>query len=173
MFRGMPNYQQFEEYYNKHMPEIYGYVYLRIQHNKALTEDMVSEIFLKAVEKFEQFDETKGSFKAWIFQITKNYLIDYFRSNKNKGTSSLDEMENQLRDNHDTQKTAEQSIEKDLIKEAMKTLTEDKKELVALRYFAGYSFEEIAEITKDNANNIRVKTHRILQELKRKLIQIQ
>ena len=82
-------------------------------------------------------------------------------------------MENQLRDNHDTQKTAEQSIEKDLIKEAMKTLTEDKKELVALRYFAGYSFEEIAEITKDNANNIRVKTHRILQELKRKLIQIQ
>lgn len=172
MLCGMPNYKQFEEYYNKHMPEIFGYVYLRIRQNRALTEDMVSEIFLKAVENFEQFDQKKGSFKAWIFQITKNYLIDYFRSSKNKNHSSLDEMENQLQDDHDTQKTAEQLLEKDIIKEAMNTLPEDKKELVALRYFAGYSFEEIAQMTNDNTNNVRVKMHRILQDLKRKLVQI-
>lgn len=151
------------------MRQVYGYVYTRINRNKELAEDIVSEIFLKAVENFEQFTEKKGSFKSWIFQITKNYLIDYFRSNKNKGTASLDELENILKDASDTQKSAQNEIEKEIIKQAIDALPEHKKELVTLRYFSGYSYEEIAEITNENENKIRVSIHRILQELKRKL----
>lgn len=151
------------------MGQVYGYVYTRINRNKGLAEDIVSEIFLKAVENFEQFTEKKGSFKSWIFQITKNYLIDYFRSNKNKGTASLDELENVLKDGSDTQKLAQNEIEKEIIRQAIDTLPEHKKELVTLRYFSGYSYEEIAEITNGNENKIRVSVHRILQELKRKL----
>lgn len=151
------------------MGQVYGYVYTRINRNKEFAEDIVSEIFLKAVENFEQFTEKKGSFKSWIFQITKNYLIDYFRSNKNKGTASLDELENVLKDGSDTQKLAQNEIEKEIIKQAIDALPEHKKELVTLRYFSGYSYEEIAEITNENENKIRVSVHRILQELKRKL----
>lgn len=151
------------------MGQVYGYVYTRINRNKELAEDIVSEIFLKAVENFEQFTEKKGSFKSWIFQITKNYLIDYFRSNKNKGTASLDDLENVLKDGSDTQKLAQNEIEKEIIRQAIDALPEHKKELVTLRYFSGYSYEEIAEITNENENKIRVSVHRILQELKRKL----
>lgn len=151
------------------MRQVYGYVYTRINRNKELTEDIVSEIFLKAVENFEKFTEKKGSFKSWIFQITKNYLIDYFRSNRNKGTASLDELENVLKDGSDTQKLAQNEIEKEIIRQAIGALPEHKKELVTLRYFSGYSYEEIAEITNENENRIRVSVHRILQELKRKL----
>lgn len=151
------------------MSQVYGYVYIRINRNKELAEDIVSEIFLKAVGNFEQFTEKKGSFKSWIFQITKNYLIDYFRSNKNKGTASLDELENVLKDGSDTQKLAQNEIEKEIIRQAIDALPEHKKELVTLRYFSGYSYEEIAKITNGNENKIRVSVHRILQELKRKL----
>lgn len=151
------------------MRQVYGFVYMRINRNKESTEDIVSEIFLKAVENFDRFDEKKGSFKSWIFQITKNYLIDHFRTNKNKGTASLDELENVLKDESDSQKLAQNEIEKEIIKQAIDTLPEHKKELVILRYFSGYSYEEIAKITNENENKIRVSVHRILQELKRKL----
>lgn len=151
------------------MRQVYGYVYLRINRNKELAEDIVSEIFLKAVENFDKFDEKKGSFKSWIFQITKNYLIDYFRISKHKETTSLDKLENVLKEESNTQKLAQNEIEKEIIKQAIDTLPAHKKALVILRYFSGYSYEEIAEITDENENKIRVSTHRVLQELKRKL----
>lgn len=165
----MPNFEEFNKYYEEHMPQVYGYVYMRTNKNKALAEDIVSEIFLKAIENFEQYKKEKGTFKSWIFQITKNYLIDYFRSNKNKASSSIDDLANELRDPSDTKQVAQEEIEKEIIKEAIETLPENKKELILLRYFSGYSYEEIAEITKDNENNIRVMIHRTLQDLKRKL----
>ncbi len=165
----MQNFEEFNKYYEEHMPQVYGYVYMRTNRNKALAEDIVSDIFLKAIEKFEQYNGEKGAFKSWIFQITKNYLIDYFRSNKNKSSSSIDDLANELRDPNDTKQAAQEEIEKEIIKEAIETLPDNKKELILLRYFSGYSYEEIAEITKDNENNIRVVIHRTLQDLKRKL----
>ncbi|OGJ43787.1 hypothetical protein A3I58_01075 [Candidatus Peregrinibacteria bacterium RIFCSPLOWO2_02_FULL_39_10] len=154
------------------MPAVYGYVYMRTSQNRAIAEDIVSEIFTKAVENFDQFDEKKGSFKSWIFQIARNYLIDHFRSKKNQKTESLEETTNYIKDPNDPQKDAKDSIEKELVKEVINTLPEDKKELIILRYFSGYSIAEIAEITDENPNNLRVKLHRIQQELKRKLVQL-
>lgn len=151
------------------MSQVYGFVYMRTNRDKALAEDIVSEIFLKAIENFEKFDKAKGSFKSWIFQITRNYLIDYYRSHKNHESISLEDLANVLKDASNTQKSAQDEIEKDVIKEAIDTLPEAKKELILLRYFSGYSYEEIAEITKEKENNIRVSIHRTLQDLKRKL----
>lgn len=151
------------------MPQVYGYVYMRTNRDKSLAEDIVSEIFLKAIENFEQYSKEKGSFKSWIFQITKNYLIDYFRSNKNRPSTSIEDLANELKDPSDTKKLAQNEIEKEIIKEAIETLPDNKKELLLLRYFSGYSYQEIAEVTQDNENNIRVVIHRTLQDLKRKL----
>lgn len=165
----MQNYDEFSRYYQEYMPQVFGYIFMRTNQNKSLAEDLVSEIFLKALENFEQYNSEKGSFKSWIFQITKNYLIDHFRSKKNQPTASIEDLANELHDNSNTAKSAKQSIEKEIITAAVNELPEDKKELVILRYISGYSYEEIAEITDENPNNTRVKLHRILQELKRKL----
>ncbi len=165
----MPNFEEFNKYYEDHMPQVFGYVYMRTNRDRSLAEDIVSEIFLKAIENFEQYSKEKGSFKSWIFQITKNYLIDYFRSNKNRASSSIDDLANELKDPGDTKQLAQNEIEKEIIIEAINTLPENKKELVILRYFSGYSYEEIAKVTKDKENNIRVIIHRTLQDLKRKL----
>lgn len=154
------------------MPQVFGYVFIRTNQNKSLAEDIVSEIFLKAVENFDQFDENKGSFKSWIFKVCKNYLIDYFRSKKNQEPISIDNLTNELKDDHDSKKTANQAIENQQIMEAINTLPETKKEIIMLRYFAGYTYEEIAEITNETANNTRVKLHRTLEELKRKLVKL-
>jgi RNA polymerase sigma-70 factor (ECF subfamily) len=165
----MPNFEEFNKYYEEHMPQVYGYVYMRTNRDRSLAEDIVSEVFLKAIENFGQYNQEKGSFKSWIFQITRNYLIDYFRSNKNKASTSIEDLANELKDPSDTKQAAQEEIEKEIIIEAINTLPDNKKELVLLRYFSGYSYEEIAQMTKDNENNTRVIIHRTLQDLKRKL----
>ena len=168
----MQSYDEFSRYYQEHMPQVFGFVFMRTNQNRSLAEDIVSEIFLKALENFEQYSAEKGSFKSWIFQITKNYLIDHFRAKKNQPSASIDDLANQLHDGSDTGKKAQLAIEKEIITQAVNELPEEKKELVILRYFSGYSYEEISEIINDNPNNTRVKLHRILQELKRKLAKL-
>jgi RNA polymerase sigma-70 factor, ECF subfamily len=165
----MPKFKKFNKYYKKTMPQVFGFVYLRIGQNQAITEDIVSEIFLKAIEHFDQFDEKKGSFKSWIFKITRNHLADHYKSPKNKTKKDLEEIANKIKNDLDSKEIAAKELEREEILSIINTLKEDKQELIALRYYSGYSFKEISELTGENENKTRVKVHRILKELKAKL----
>jgi RNA polymerase sigma-70 factor, ECF subfamily len=165
----MPNFKEFNKYYKQTMSQVFGFVYLRCGQNNAITEDLVSEIFLKAIEHFDKFDKKKGTFKSWIFKIARNHLADHFKSPKNKAKKDIDAIANKIKDNSDSKKNAEQSLEGELIASVLKTLKKDKQELIALRYYSGYSFKEISKIIGDSENLIRVKVHRILKNLKTKL----
>lgn len=162
----MTKYEQFKTHYTEHMPKVYRYVFFRVNKDKDTAEDLVSEIFLKALEKFETFD-SEGSFTAWIFGIAKNHLIDHYR--RNKQNVSLDEIENIVPDKSNIKTETDEIIDSEHLQRAMETLSEDKKELIRLRYFSEYSFKEIAEIVGKDEIALRVSIHRTLKELKEKL----
>jgi len=44
-------------------------------------DDDVAEIMIKVFTKLESFDETKSKFRSWVFSITKNHVIDKWRTN--------------------------------------------------------------------------------------------
>lgn len=161
---------KFKEYYEEYMPQVYGYIYMRTGRDKDLAEDLVSEVFMKALEKLHLYSEQKGgSFRAWVFRITKNHLIDHYRSSKRKQTSSLDELENVAAGKANVEADAKKELEKEELSAALEYLSEDKKELVIMKYLSGYSYKEMAEIVGENENKIRVKTFRAIKDLKRKL----
>lgn len=57
--------------------ELKGFVYKRVK-DKALTEDIVHDVFLKVQTKIQQLQETDKIF-GWIYQITRNTIIDHYR----------------------------------------------------------------------------------------------
>ncbi|HYG02802.1 MAG TPA: sigma-70 family RNA polymerase sigma factor [Chryseosolibacter sp.] len=61
--------------------ELKGFVYKRVK-DKALTEDIVHDVFLKVQTKIQQLKESEKIF-GWIYQITRNTITDYYR-NKSK-----------------------------------------------------------------------------------------
>ncbi len=42
-------------------------------------EECVSDVFLRVWERFSAFDETRGSFNAWLTAIARNAAVDYRR----------------------------------------------------------------------------------------------
>jgi RNA polymerase sigma-70 factor (ECF subfamily) len=67
--------------------ELKGFVYKRVK-DKALTEDIVHDVFLKVQDKIHQLKETEKVF-GWIYQITRNTITDHFRK-KSKSVESGD-----------------------------------------------------------------------------------
>ena len=57
-----------------------NYVAKRVS-NRADVEDLVQEIFMKIHDKSPADDERM---KSWLFAITRNAIIDYYRKNKNR-----------------------------------------------------------------------------------------
>ena len=65
--------------WNNVQSELKGFVYKRVR-NKALTEDIVHDVFLKVQAKIHQVKESDKLF-GWIYQITRNTITDHFRKN--------------------------------------------------------------------------------------------
>ena len=73
--------KEFEKFYNSHVDKVYRFVFFRVNCNKELAQDLVSEIFIKAMEHFVDYDENLSK-SAWIMTISKNHLANYWRDKK-------------------------------------------------------------------------------------------
>ena len=70
----------FAELYEQYMPKVYRYIYFRIR-DENMAQDLTATVFQKALTKFSGFKPQKASFSTWIFTITRNTVIDYYRNN--------------------------------------------------------------------------------------------
>ena len=77
-----------EKIYETYSGKVMGYIAARVQ-RRADAEDLCADVFEKAYKKIDAYDEKKASMSTWIFTITRNTVIDYFR--KNRPTAELDE----------------------------------------------------------------------------------
>jgi RNA polymerase sigma-70 factor (ECF subfamily) len=63
--------------WNNVQNELKGFVFKRVK-DKALTEDIVHDVFLKVQDKIQQLKESDKIF-GWIYQITRNTIVDHYR----------------------------------------------------------------------------------------------
>ena len=63
--------------WNNLQNELKGFVYKRVK-DRALTEDIVHDVFLKVQDKVQQLRESDKIF-GWIYQITRNTIMDHYR----------------------------------------------------------------------------------------------
>ena len=64
--------------YEEYLPRVFQYMNYRIE-DRAIAEDLTSDIFNKALSGFAKYDSGKAAFSTWIYSIARNTLIDYYR----------------------------------------------------------------------------------------------
>ncbi len=137
----------FEFLLNRYYNSIY-YMILKLVKNMADAEELASETFTKAYNNLDNYSP-KYAFSTWLFRIGSNLSIDFLRKRK-VGFVSLEEEENtwELGLNSKTPDPEENLIIKqkiDNLKDVVSKLQGKYKQLIELRYFEEYSYEEIAE----------------------------
>lgn len=147
--------------YDCYVGDVYRYAYSRLN-NKTEAEDITSETFLKALEKFETYMPQEGKrFKYWLIRISRNLIIDKYR--KKEMTEFHDEF-TAFEDEKILDKVANMDLLKK-IEEFIKLMKPPTPEIVQLRIWEEMSFEEIADILGKNVPAVKMNYYRALEKI--------
>lgn len=150
---------EIEEQYDK----IYRYCYFKVQ-NPHAAEDLTQETFLRYFSQNTYI--SRGKPLAYLYTIAKNLCVDYFRKQK----SSIRELTDEGKLLQKTDAGKEMDLDSAIaLKQALSHLTEEKQELLLLRYVNQVPVEEISRITNCSRFVVYRKTKEACQELKKYL----
>ena len=132
----------FGELYERYRQPLYRYCLARSD-SPHEAEDLVSDVFLKAMESLTRYRDQGLPFIAFLYRVARNAAID--RSRKEKG-SSLFEMTVEPRSAVDVEGAAARSLEMDAILGAMRKIKPEYREVILLRFVEGYSAADVAKL---------------------------
>jgi len=136
--------------YRDYKEKVTAYVRGRIE-SEYDVEDIVSTVFLKVYQKIDSFDESKASLSTWIYTITRNTVIDYFRTIKIH-IEFLDEI---AADMLPDDSLVDNGLLEDLA-DALETLSERERDLIILHYYKGYTLKRISEMMGMSYINVKL-----------------
>ncbi len=141
---------------NRYKSKVYTTIYLVVK-DQYIAEDLLQDTFIKAVEFLRdgRYNE-EGKFLPWILRIGHNLAIDYFRREKRYPTVVFEDGSNVF----NSLEFSEDSIESMRIKneshehlrELIKKLPDQQREVLIMRHYDDMSFQEIAEATGVSIN---------------------
>jgi RNA polymerase sigma factor, sigma-70 family len=148
--------------WNSVQNELKGFVYKRVK-DKALTEDIVHDVFLKVQAKIHQVKETDKLF-GWIYQVTRNTITDHFRkTSKTINPKDIDWESSQPNFN---------DCVTNAINELIPTLPDMYRIPLEMTELKGMSQLEVAEKLNLNYTTAKARVQRARQMLKDKLDEI-
>jgi RNA polymerase sigma-70 factor (ECF subfamily) len=141
----------------------------KILQNRGEAEEAAQDGFIKAFNNLTKFNGT-AKFSTWLYRIVFNTAISY----KRKYRPSFQGIEDvNVPHPETTERDIEKADRKQYLIRAMANLNEVDRTALSLFYLDEFSLEEIAEITGQNTNTIKVRIHRarvrIADELKNML----
>ncbi len=158
-FRKTGDIKFFEELVNRYKDNIYNFT-LRYLSQREDTEDLVQNIFVKVYFKLDKYDETKASFKTWIYRVSKNTIYNKFRERK---LSSLDD------DPTDPHKEEDTYEREHLVQTALNKIGKKYKIVLLMYYMEGFSYNEISEILNVPLGTVKTRIRRAKEAIKNEL----
>lgn len=150
----------FDELVDLYASRCYGYFY-RLTRNADVSHDLLSELFVKIVEKMGSFKG--GSFEKWLFTIAGNLFHDYLRG-RYRQKKMLETKARELQDEPFPRRT--NTDLSDQLQMFLAKLDEDTLEVILMRFYGDMSFKELSEIRNEPIGTTLSKVHRGLKKLR-------
>ena len=155
----------FAELYDEFMPKVFRYISYKMN-DQQITEDLTSTVFEKALVSFDKYSSDKGAFSTWIFSITRNTLIDYYRANKMRRQVSLGEAIEIPSWEPSPEEEAEKKAQQECLRGCLSKLSEDDQEIIRLKFAGEFNNRQIAKLLGLSESNVGVRIFRALKKLR-------
>ena len=144
------------ELVRRHQEILYRHVRgMGLEHDVSL--DIVQDAFIKGYARLDECRDPEH-FRAWLFKIVRNLCLDYLKNIRRPAVSLSDVPEGALRMHGDPEVMLS-------VNEAMDRLPPALREAFMLKHDAGYTYEEIADITGASPSAVKMRVHRAREAL--------
>ena len=125
-------------------------------------EDVVSAVFVKAMERLSTYDENRASLSTWIYTITRSSVADYYRARKRHGEYM--DYRNAVPDIPAGEEDSEALLAR--LAEGLGALRENERDIIILHYHKGITLKRAAELLGMSYINAKVLHKKALHRLR-------
>jgi RNA polymerase sigma factor (sigma-70 family) len=156
--------------YDRYFPVLTRYCMRRLL-DRTVTEDVVSDVFLTLASKLQAFPgRTETDFRCWLFRIASNAVNAHLRQSRRRKElwKSAVRCRQESRSDAGPSRPTWETLDWPIVCQALLELEERDQTILTLRFFAGCSYEEIAEVVDSTPGAVRTALCRTLSRLRDK-----
>ncbi|MCU0644910.1 MAG: RNA polymerase sigma factor [bacterium] len=157
------NVEQLGILFDRYQKMLYNF-FLRLTNDRAGSEDLVQEVFLRML-KYRHTYRGDGRFTNWMFHISRNTHVDFFKK-RNREQQLSDEEQNVASQDSNPGDLMEQNQEVRLLQTALAQLSIEKREVLILSRYQNLKYEDIAEIQECQVGTVKARVHRAINDLR-------
>ena len=147
--------------FQQHAQRLYAFLAYRTG-DRALAEDLLGDVFERAIRAHRRFDPRRGTEEAWLYAIALNLLRDRARraAAERRALERVDPPPGAVAFDADA------LARRDELLAALATLSAEERETVALRFGADLTVAQIAEATGEKVTTVDGRLRRGLRRMR-------
>ena len=162
--------RHFAALYEKYYKTIFLYLFRKVN-DMDVAGDLCSDVFSKALSSIHTYEHKGVPYSAWLYRIAANEANMYFRKYNKRETICIDDTSIHLL-NEDMQDSNDENVYLKFLPLCLEKLKPDEVILVQWRFFENKAFKEVGEIMNMTENNAKVKTYRILEKIRKWMLEM-
>jgi RNA polymerase sigma-70 factor (ECF subfamily) len=151
----------FEALYRSSADAVYAYA-ASLLRDRSAAEEVTASAFERAFRKQRSFDPRRGTQRAWLFGIARNAALDELRRRRRTAELSDEPADDEPAPDGE----AEAAERRATVRAALATLEPRDRELIALKFHAGLTNAELADVLGVSPSNAGTRVHRALTRLR-------
>lgn len=152
---------------SKYYKEMYAFVYKQML-DAELSLDLTQELFITVLKSIHHYDAKKAAFRTWLYRVASHRLIDYYRSKSYRYTTLTEPIEDDLfEDEMDVAVTLEYKEDYEKVTSLVNSLNANVQQIVRLKLFGEYTFQEIAEVEKLAESTVKSRYYAALRRIRK------
>lgn len=147
---------------------ILGFIQSKV-HNRAIAEDILSEVFLGVLKHETGYDPRRGPVKTWLFTIARNKIADAARQGNRRPQEYLGAVHNSIQTDQNIEEEAITRERLAEVRSAFTNLLPQQQEIIVQRYSNELTFEEAAKHEKIPVGTAKSRERLALKKLRKVL----
>ncbi|UFS98023.1 ECF RNA polymerase sigma factor SigK [Nocardia huaxiensis] len=158
--------EAFTRFYRETQRRTFGLA-LRVVRQSAAAEDVTQEVYLQVWHMAGRYDRRMASPMGWLMMLTHRRAVDRVRAESSSTARDLAYGQRNLGRDHDiVAEIAGQHAEERAVTDCLGTLTALQRETVALTYYGGRTYSEVADQLGVPLSTVKTRIRDGLQRLR-------
>lgn len=143
------------ELYRRHGPAVFGLAQ-RVIGEATMAEEVLQDVFVRLWRQPDRFDPTRGELRAFLLREARSRAIDRVRANearmRREDRSGRSDADGPI---DDIEREVWELIRSEKVREAMAALLPAEQQAIAMAYFDGHTYREVARLLGEPEGTIK------------------